>query len=56
MRKLAVRFTGRRCAEVMKTAVFEYKTPYSVMFTGAFKRRGEPVTLVFEQTQVNGTK
>jgi hypothetical protein len=32
----------------MKTAVFEYKTPYSVMFTGALKRGGETVTLTFE--------
>jgi hypothetical protein len=40
--------TGRRCAEVMKTAVFEYKTPYSVIFTGSLKRRDEKVPLVFE--------
>ena len=40
--------TGRRCAEILKTATFEFKTPYSVTFTGAVKRRSEPVTLSFE--------
>jgi hypothetical protein len=40
--------TGRRCAEVMKTAVFEYRTPYSVFFTGSLKRRDEKVPPVFE--------
>jgi Telomere resolvase len=40
--------TGRRCAEVMKTARFEYKTPYSVIFTGSLKRRDEKVPPVFE--------
>ena len=40
--------TGRRSAEVLATAEFEYKTPYSVTFTGALKRRGETQTLSFE--------
>ena len=40
--------TGRRCTEVIKTAQFEYKTPYSVIFTGALKRGDEPVECVFE--------
>ncbi|MGL5833219.1 MAG: protelomerase family protein [Waterburya sp.] len=40
--------TGRRCAEVIQTAIFENKTPYSVMFTGSLKRRNEPVKCVFE--------
>lgn len=40
--------TGRRCTEVIKTAQFEYKTPYSVIFTGSLKRKGEPVECVFE--------
>jgi Telomere resolvase len=48
--------TGRRCAEVMKTAVFEYKTPYSVMFTGALKRGGETVTLTFEIPTLTGAE
>ncbi len=37
-----------RCAEILSTASFEYKSPYSVTFTGALKRRNEPVTLCFE--------
>ena len=40
--------TGRRCAEILHTASFEYKSPYSVSFTGALKRRNEPVPLQFE--------
>ncbi len=40
--------TGRRSAEVLATAEFEYKTPYSVTFTGALKRRGETQQLSFE--------
>lgn len=33
--------TGRRHTEVMKTAKFEGKSNFSVMFSGALKRRGE---------------
>lgn len=40
--------TGRRCTEVIKTAQFEYKSLYSVIFTGALKRGDEPVECVFE--------
>ncbi|MBD3557326.1 hypothetical protein H6S82_00385 [Planktothrix sp. FACHB-1355] len=40
--------TGRRSSELLHTAEFTYKTPFSVTFTGALKRRGEPVTLRFE--------
>lgn len=40
--------TGRRCTEVIKTANFEYKSLYSVIFTGAIKRGDEPVECVFE--------
>lgn len=40
--------TGRRSTEVLKTASFTLKTPYSVVFTGALKRRGEATTLSFE--------
>jgi hypothetical protein len=40
--------TGRRCTEVIKTANFEYKTKYSVIFSGSLKRRNEPVECVFE--------
>jgi bisphosphoglycerate-dependent phosphoglycerate mutase len=40
--------TGRRSSEILATARFEYKTPFSVIFTGQLKRRGEPVTLSFE--------
>jgi hypothetical protein len=40
--------TGRRSTELLKTAEFVYKTPYSVTFTGALKRRGETQTLSFE--------
>lgn len=40
--------TGRRCTEVIKTARFEYKSKYSVIFTGALKRGDERVECVFE--------
>jgi hypothetical protein len=40
--------TGRRSTEVIKTAQFEYKSEYSVLFSGSLKRRGEPVECVFE--------
>ena len=40
--------TGRRSAEILATAQFEYKTPYSVSFTGALKRKGETQQLSFE--------
>lgn len=40
--------TGRRSSEVIKTASFEYKTKYSVMFSGSLKRKSEPIDVVFE--------
>lgn len=40
--------TGRRVAEILSTAKFEKKSQWSVIFTGALKRRGEPVELAFE--------
>lgn len=40
--------TGRRAAEVIQTAQFERASKWSVWFTGAVKRRGEPVPLKFE--------
>jgi hypothetical protein len=40
--------TGRRVSEILKTAEFTFKSTYSVMFTGAVKRRDEPVPLTFE--------
>ncbi|MEM8810134.1 MAG: protelomerase family protein, partial [Cyanobacteria bacterium P01_G01_bin.38] len=40
--------TGRRSAEVLKTAQFEFASKWSVWFEGALKRRSEPVTLRFE--------
>ena len=40
--------TGRRCTEVIKTAQFEYKTKYSVIFTGSLKRKEEQVECIFE--------
>ena len=40
--------TGRRVAEVIQTAEFEKASKWSVWFTGAVKRRGEPVPLRFE--------
>ena len=40
--------TGRRVSEILKTAHFTFKSTYSVMFTGAVKRRDQAVTLTFE--------
>jgi hypothetical protein len=40
--------TGRRVSEILKTAEFSNKSTYSVMFTGAVKRRDESVALNFE--------
>ena len=40
--------TGRRSAEIIATGEFTYKTPFSVIFTGAVKRRGEVQKLSFE--------
>ncbi len=40
--------TGRRCAEILQTASMKYKSHYSVTFSGALKRRSEPVNLQFE--------
>lgn len=40
--------TGRRSSEILKTAVFEGKSAFSVLFTGALKRRGERSVLCFE--------
>jgi len=40
--------TGRRCGEIIKTALFEYQTEYSVIFKGALKRGDEAIKLVFE--------
>lgn len=40
--------TGRRSSELLSTAHFEFKTQWSVLFTGALKRRGETQTLSFE--------
>jgi hypothetical protein len=40
--------TGRRVSEILKTAEFSFKSTYSVMFTGAVKRRHESVPLSFE--------
>jgi len=40
--------TGRRSSEVIKTAKFEYKTKYSVIFSGSLKRKNEPIDVVFE--------
>jgi hypothetical protein len=40
--------TGRRVSEILKTAQFSNKSTYSVMFTGAVKRRDESMTLSFE--------
>jgi Telomere resolvase len=39
---------GRRVTEVLSTMQLEFVTEYSVQFTGALKRRGEPVELSFE--------
>lgn len=40
--------TGRRSTEILKTAAFTLKSAYSVVFTGALKRKGEATTLSFE--------
>ncbi len=40
--------TGRRSSEILATAEFEAKTKWSVVFTGALKRRGETQRLSFE--------
>ena len=40
--------TGRRCTEIIKTAKFEYKSKYSVRFTGSLKRKEEPLECIFE--------
>ena len=40
--------TGRRVSEILKTARFEMVSTYSVMFTGAAKRRNESIPLTFE--------
>lgn len=40
--------TGRRVSEILKTAQFDLVSPYSVMFTGAAKRRNESIPLTFE--------
>jgi len=40
--------TGRRSSEVLKTAKFEYKTKFSVIFSGSLKRKSEPIDVVFE--------
>ena len=40
--------TGRRVSEILKTAQFDLVSPYSVMFTGAAKRRNESIPLIFE--------
>jgi Telomere resolvase len=40
--------TGRRVAEILSTAKFKKRSQFSILFTGALKRRGEPVELSFE--------
>jgi Telomere resolvase len=40
--------TGRRSSELLATAKFTAKSPYSVTFTGSLKRRGELQELSFE--------
>jgi hypothetical protein len=40
--------TGRRVSEILKTAEFSNKSTYSLMFTGAVKRRHESIPLTFE--------
>lgn len=40
--------TGRRLTELLATATFTPKSKWSVVFSGALKRRGEPVELSFE--------
>lgn len=39
---------GRRISEILKTGEFKYKTEYSLIFSGALKRRNESVECVFE--------
>ncbi len=48
--------TGRRSSEILSTAEFEYKTPYSVTFTGALKRGGESQVLSFEIPTLTGAQ
>jgi hypothetical protein len=40
--------TGRRLNEVLKTAQFTIQSQWVVRFSGALKRRGEPVPLIFD--------
>ncbi len=40
--------TGRRSSEILGTAQFQPKSQWSVLFTGALKRRGESQRLSFE--------
>jgi hypothetical protein len=40
--------TGRRSSEIMGSAQFQLKSQWSVLFTGALKRRGEVQRLSFE--------
>ncbi|HEY9660107.1 MAG TPA: protelomerase family protein [Allocoleopsis sp.] len=40
--------TGRRCSELLATAQFSIKSKWSVVFTGALKRRSEEIPLSFE--------
>ncbi len=40
--------TGRRSSELLGTALFSVKSRWSVLFSGALKRRGETVELSFE--------
>ncbi|BAZ47119.1 hypothetical protein NIES4102_41650 (plasmid) [Chondrocystis sp. NIES-4102] len=40
--------TGRRISEILKSGKFEYKTKYSLIFSGALKRRNESVECIFE--------
>lgn len=40
--------TGRRSSEILGTAEFQPKSQWSVLFTGALKRRGESQRLSFE--------
>jgi hypothetical protein len=43
-----VTLTGRRSSEILGTADFQAKSQWSVIFTGALKRRGEAQILSFE--------
>ncbi|MEM9152699.1 MAG: protelomerase family protein, partial [Cyanobacteria bacterium P01_F01_bin.3] len=40
--------TGRRSREMLKTADFPPKTAFSVIFSGALKRKGETTPITFE--------